>query len=556
MTEPNRQSEENEERIIEIEIERLRPFKEHPFQVKDDKEMFLLQESIEKYGILNPLIVRPVPDGYYEIISGHRRKHAAEKLGYRKVPVIIRVLSEDDSILSMVDSNLHRERISYSEKAFAYKLKNDVLKRKSGRKKSQVDHKTPRKRAIEIISEDCGDSPKQVQRYISLTKLIPEMLQKLDDEIISFCPAVEIAALSEKEQRELLVAMEYAQAIPSLSQAQRIRQLSKEKQLSLEKMEEIMCEVKKGEITRVAFTNEQLHKYFPNSYTPAMMKREILALLKLWKKRIMGKLKEEEIMCKVISVVNQKGGVGKTTTTVNVGIGLAREGKKVLLIDADPQGSLTASLGYEEPDDLRITLATIMMDVINEEEISLEDGILHHQENVDLLPANIELSALEVTMGNVMSREMIMKEYIDAIRCRYDYILIDCMPSLGMMTINALVSSDSVLIPVQAAYLPVKGLQQLIKTILTVKKRLNRKLAIEGILLTMVDFRTNYARDIASRVHTTYGSQIEVFENVIPMSVKAAETSAEGKSIYMHCPKGKVAEAYMNLTQEVLKNEK
>ena len=174
--------------------------------------------------------------------------------------------------------------ISYSEKAFAYKLKNDVLKRKSGRKKSQVDHKTPRKRAIEIISEDCGDSPKQVQRYISLTKLIPEMLQKLDDEIISFCPAVEIAALSEKEQKELLVAMEYAQAIPSLSQAQRIRQMSKEKQLSLEKMEEIMCEVKKGEITRVAFTNEQLHKYFPNSYTPAMMKREILALLKLWKK--------------------------------------------------------------------------------------------------------------------------------------------------------------------------------------------------------------------------------------------------------------------------------
>ena len=189
MTEPNRQSEENEERIIEIEIERLRPFKEHPFQVKDDKEMFLLQESIEKYGILNPLIVRPVPDGYYDIISGHRRKHAAEKLGYRKVPVIIRVLSEDDSILSMVDSNLHRERISYSEKAFAYKLKNDVLKRKSGRKKSQVDHKTPRKRAIEIISEDCGDSPKQVQRYISLTKLIPEMLQKLDDAIVAMVDA-------------------------------------------------------------------------------------------------------------------------------------------------------------------------------------------------------------------------------------------------------------------------------------------------------------------------------------------------------------------------------
>lgn len=277
-------SNEQEELIIEIEIERLRPFKEHPFQVKDDKEMHLLKESIEKYGILNPLIVRPIPDGVYEIISGHRRKYAAEKLGYRKVPVIIRVMDEDDSIINMVDSNLHRERISYSEKAFAYKLKNDVLKRKAGRKKSQVDHKKPKKRTIEIISEDCGDSPKQVQRYISLTRLIPEMLQKLDDDIISFSPAVEISALKEEEQKELLEAMDYAQAIPSLSQAQRIKQLSKEKKLTLEKMQEIMSEVKKGEITRVAFTNEQLHKYFPNSYTPAMMKREILALLKLWQK--------------------------------------------------------------------------------------------------------------------------------------------------------------------------------------------------------------------------------------------------------------------------------
>ena len=261
-------------------------------------------------------------------------------------------------------------------------------------------------------------------------------------------------------------------------------------------------------------------------------------------------------MCKVISVVNQKGGVGKTTTTVNVGIGLAREGKKVLLIDADPQGSLTASLGYEEPDDLRITLATIMMDVINEEEISLEDGILHHQENVDLLPANIELSALEVTMGNVMSREMIMKDYIEMMRERYDYILIDCMPSLGMMTINALVASDAVLIPVQAAYLPVKGLQQLIKTISMVKKRLNRKLQIMGILLTMVDFRTNYAKDIALKLRETYGTKIKIFDNVIPLSVKAAETSAEGISIYSHSPKSKVSNAYSNLTQEVLSNEK
>ena len=211
-------------------------------------------------------------------------------------------------------------------------------------------------------------------------------------------------------------------------------------------------------------------------------------------------------MCRVIVICNQKGGVAKTTSTVNLGIGLVKEGRKVLLIDADPQGSLTASLGYVEPDELKTTLSTIMMAVINEEEIQPTDGILHHKEGVDLLPGNIELSALEVIMGNVMSRELIMKEYVEQLRERYDYILIDCMPSLGMITINALVSADLVLIPVQAAYLPVKGLQQLIKTISMVKRRLNRKLQIQGILLTMVDFRTNYAKDIASRVHETYGA--------------------------------------------------
>ena len=259
-------------------------------------------------------------------------------------------------------------------------------------------------------------------------------------------------------------------------------------------------------------------------------------------------------MCEVIAITNQKGGVGKTTSTVNLGIGLARTGKKVLLIDADPQGSLTASLGFEQPDDLEISLATVMMDVVNEENIDVANGILHHEENVDVLPGNIELSALEVTLGNVMSREMILKEYINLVKDKYDYILIDCMPSLGIMTINVLVAANTVIIPVEAEYLPVKGLEQLLKTIRMVKKRLNRNLGVMGILLTMVNFRTNFAKDISTLLHDTYGSRIRIFENTIPSSIKAVEASAEGVSVYKHCPKNKVALAYEGFTQEVLNN--
>ena len=181
-------------------------------------------------------------------------------------------------------------------------------------------------------------------------------------------------------------------------------------------------------------------------------------------------------MCKVISIVNQKGGCSKTTSAVNIGIGLANAGKKVVLIDADAQGSLTASLGFQKPDELKVTLATIMAKTINEEEIDLSKVILHHEEGVDFVPGNIELSGLEVQLSNVLSRELILKEFVDSLRDSYDYILIDCAPSLGMMTINALVAADEVIIPVQAAYLPVKGLQQLMKTINMVKRRLNKKL--------------------------------------------------------------------------------
>lgn len=259
--------------------------------------------------------------------------------------------------------------------------------------------------------------------------------------------------------------------------------------------------------------------------------------------------------CRVIVVANQKGGVAKTATVGNLGIGLAKKGKKVMVIDADAQGSLTASLGFTEPDRLEVSLANILENIINEEEMAAGYGILEHEEGISLMPGNIELSGLEVSLVNVMSRENVMRSYVESVRDRYDYILIDTAPSLGMITINALASADSILIPVQAAYLPVKGLEQLIKTIGRVKRQINPKLEIEGILLTMVDSRTNYARDITSLLIETYGSRVRIFENSIPMSVRVAETSAEGVSIYKHDPKGKAAAAYQSLTEEVLRDE-
>lgn len=254
----------------------------------------------------------------------------------------------------------------------------------------------------------------------------------------------------------------------------------------------------------------------------------------------------------VISVANQKGGTAKTTTCENLGIGLATEGKDVLLVDVDPQGSLTIALGNQMPDELEPTLSDMMERIIRDEPILPCEGVLKHPEGVDLMPGNIALSGLEASLVNVMSRETILRQYLDTLKDRYDYILLDGSPSLGMLTINMLAASDSVIVPVQAQYLSAKGLEQLLTTVGKVKRQINPKLRIEGVLLTMVDGRTNYAKEISELIRDTYGKKIKVYDTEIPRSIRAAEISAEGKSIYRHDPKGKVAAAYRALTKEVL----
>ena len=253
----------------------------------------------------------------------------------------------------------------------------------------------------------------------------------------------------------------------------------------------------------------------------------------------------------ITAITNQKGGVGKTTSTVNLGVGLAREGKKVLLVDGDPQGSLTISMGIQDPDSLTETLSTLMLAEMEDKPIPPDYGIIHHQEGVDLLPGNIELSGVELSLVNTMSRELVLRNVLNRLRNSYDYIFIDCMPSLGLMNINALAASDSVIIPLQPQFLSTKGLNLLLRSIARVRKQINPRLRIDGILFTMVDSRVNNARDIISSLRSAVGDNIRVFKTEIPRSVRAAEAAENGKSIFMHDKRGKVAEAYTALSKEV-----
>lgn len=273
------------ERVQNISISELVPFKDHPFKVVDDEAMLRTTESIAQYGVLTPLIARPLEDGGYEIISGHRRAHAAEMAGLTEVPVLVRNMDDDAATVFMVDSNLQRESILPSERAFAYKMKLEAMKHQGQRNDLTSSQVGTKLRTDQAMAEELGESRNQIQRYIRLTNLIPELLDMVDQKQISFNPAVELSYLAPEEQEIFMQAMDEVQAAPSLSQAQRLKKLAQEGDFTMDSAREIMNEVKKGDLERVTFRNEQLRKYFPRSYTAQQMQDTIIKLLDQWQKK-------------------------------------------------------------------------------------------------------------------------------------------------------------------------------------------------------------------------------------------------------------------------------
>lgn len=264
----------------------------------------------------------------------------------------------------------------------------------------------------------------------------------------------------------------------------------------------------------------------------------------------------QESRCKVIAITNQKGGVGKTTTTFNLGVVLAKQGKKVLIVDVGPQSNLTTYAGWYNEEDLRYTLSDLMEQSMNDEEIKTKESILHHKENIDLIPSSLNLSALENALAYAMSREYTLRNCLSVVKNDYDYILLDCQPSLGMLTINALASADSVLIPVQSEYFALRGMTDLFKIINKLRRQINPTLKIDGAFITLVDKRTNLSREIAKQISDNYGSILKLYDTKIPRAVNTAESTSSGGSIFSYDKSGVVAEAYSSLSKEVLDDGK
>ncbi len=282
---PSKKKQPIDTQIVEMKLSELHPFKNHPFKVLDDELMQQTIDSISQVGVLSPTVVRPDPDGGYEIISGHRRLHACEAAGLETMPVIVKDLTDDEAVIFMVDSNLQRENILPSERALAYKMKMEALKHQGKRQKETLDPPGPKSWSVEKLSADGGDSPTQVKRYIRMAELVPELLLKVDNKEMAVRPAVEIAYLTQEEQQGFLDAMDYSQNTPSLSQAQRIRKLSQNGACTVEAMREIMSEEKKSELDKISFDTDEIKKYFPRSFTPRQMYNTIIKLLDNWMKK-------------------------------------------------------------------------------------------------------------------------------------------------------------------------------------------------------------------------------------------------------------------------------
>ena len=255
--------------------------------------------------------------------------------------------------------------------------------------------------------------------------------------------------------------------------------------------------------------------------------------------------------CKVIAIANQKGGVGKTTTTFNLGVALSNMGKKVLLVDSDPQGDLTIYAGIKDQEKLQVTLANLLEDAIHDNPIEINKAIIHHKEHIDLIPSNLDLSLAESDLFQAFSREKCLSDCLDLVKDKYDYILVDCMPSLGMLTVNALTAADSVIIPVQSQFLAARGMTHLFQSIDLVKKHTNKNLKVEGVVLTLVDNRTNLSKEIRESLDEQYGSHVKIFDTQIPNAVKAAESTSYGESVFQYDKTGKVAHGYHELAKEV-----
>ncbi len=259
---------------------------------------------------------------------------------------------------------------------------------------------------------------------------------------------------------------------------------------------------------------------------------------------------------KIIAIANQKGGVGKTTTTLSIGVALAKENKKVLLVDADPQGNLTTSLGFYKPEDMPVTLADLMYAEISDKESDIHSAILHHEEKIDLIPSDIGLSAIELPLANAISREFILRSCLNKVKDEYDYILIDCMPSLGLIPVNCLACSNEIIIPVQSQYLAMRGMTYLFETVSKIRRTINPDLKIKGIVLTLVDRRANLSKNVRKELEVNYGKHVKIYETEIPLAIKTAEASIKGKSIFEYDKKGTVAKAYESLVEEVLTDER